>query len=62
MAAMAPSRPRNFAPDAHRDADDVRPRHELADAHDVDEFRIAQPSAPLDGDAVRPGDAAAGGE
>ena len=46
-------------PGADRDADNVRTRHELAQADDVGIFLLAQPATLLDGDAPRPDDPAA---
>src|SRR5712671_4687035 len=46
-------------PDADRDTDDIRSRHELAETDDVGEFGLAYPPALIDGDAVRPDEAAA---
>ena len=48
-----------FSPDANCDADDVWPRHELAKAHDVGKFLLADPAALLHGDPTRPDDPAA---
>ena len=49
----------HLCPDAHGNSDDVRPGHELAQAHNVGKFPVADPAAVLDGDAARPDDAAA---
>ena len=58
-AAIAPIAAPQLRPDADRDADDVRPGHELAKAYDVGKFLLAYPAALLDGDAARPDEAAA---
>jgi hypothetical protein len=44
------------SPDTTRDANDVRPRHELTKAQNVSEFLLAYPSALRHGDPVRPDD------
>src|SRR5262245_277550 len=44
---------------AHRDADDVRARHELTEADDVSEFPFGDPPTLFDGDAPRPDETAA---
>src|SRR6266446_1696907 len=46
-------------PDADRDTDDVRSRHELAETDDVGESGLAYPPALVDGDAMRPDEPAA---
>jgi hypothetical protein len=48
-----------FRAGADRDPNDIRPRQELAQADDIEEFRITEPTLLVNGDAPRPYDPAA---
>jgi hypothetical protein len=53
-----PHRSPQFCSDTDRDADDVRPGHELAKAQDVGEFLLAYPPVLFDGEATGPDESA----
>jgi hypothetical protein len=48
-----------FCTGADRDTDDIRPWQELAEADDIEEFRVAEPASLFNGDAPGPDDPAA---
>src|SRR6516162_1897670 len=54
-----PGRAAQFCAGADRDADDIRPRQELAQADDIEKFRVAEPAPLFNCDAPGPDDPAA---
>src|SRR5215469_15583666 len=54
-----PGRAAQFGAGADRDADDIRPRQELAQADNIEEFGVAEPAPLFNGDAPGPDDSAA---
>src|SRR6516164_2791803 len=54
-----PWRAAQFRSGADRDPDDIRPRQELAQADDIEEFRVAEPAPLFNCDAPGPDDPAA---
>src|SRR5262249_56590696 len=57
-----PWRAAKFCAGADSDPNDIGSRQELAQADDIEEFRIAEPAPLLNCDAPRPGDPAAKAE